>query len=138
MVTSSQPMYAWMLTLRSVMLIVAFPRTLRKMQRVSHLRVESVPSKGYICPDYNDGEIEYESSCDVFLFGVFLCELLTGKMSPSGKHGHYIAFEKKENKALIDNLDATVEWDDDTRESLVELELNASSLKVSFIQQSDI
>jgi tetratricopeptide (TPR) repeat protein len=82
-----------------------------------------IGTKGYICPDYNDGEINYESSCDVFSYGVFLCELITGKTSPSGRHGHYIAFEKKKTKALIDNVDATVEWDDDTCGRLVELAL---------------
>lgn len=82
-----------------------------------------IGAKGCICPDYNDGEIEYKSACDVFSFGVLLCKLVAGAASPSGKNGCCIAFEKKKTKALNDNVDPAIEWDNDTREHFVELAL---------------
>jgi serine/threonine protein kinase len=88
--------------------------------------MSSAGTKGYICPSYNEGDIvEFESACDVFSFGVFLCELLTGTVSLQGQH-HYTIYGRKSMKSreLIDDVDALVDWsDEEIKRELVVLAL---------------
>jgi serine/threonine protein kinase len=37
-------------------------------------------SKGYICPEFSNGEVQYDHACDVYSFGVLLFELWTGRL----------------------------------------------------------
>ena len=77
-------------------------------------------SVGYICPEYNDGDIDYQSACDVFSFGVTLCEIITGKQSVKGNH-HYTIFRKKQKRNLLDDVDELVDWKDGAESKLVSL-----------------
>lgn len=38
---------------------------------------------GYICPDYNNGLVDYSEPCEVYSFGIVLAELLCGKLQYS-------------------------------------------------------
>lgn len=77
-----------------------------------HSSVGATGTKGYICPLYNQDEIPFESACDVFSFGIFLCELITGKVTSQG-NTHYTVYERKKCRHLKDDVDKIVDWEDE-------------------------
>ncbi|EJK54581.1 hypothetical protein THAOC_25776 [Thalassiosira oceanica] len=81
---------------------------------------------GYTCPHYLMGGCAYESACDVFSFGVLLCDLITGSSS-SHKSQHYFRYKTKTIKGgptcLVENADECADWEGISLECLVDLAL---------------
>ena len=77
-------------------------------------------TKGYICPEYNEDDTTFVSACDVFSFGVFLCELITGKTSVL-RAQHSSVYETKKSRKLIDDIDQAVDWQEEIVDRFVAL-----------------
>ncbi len=75
----------------------------------------NLPSSGYICPQYSLREISFKSACDVFSFGVLLCEIITGRISGTGetdsRRSHHCSIYKRTRKRkLEDDADDFFDW----------------------------
>lgn len=68
---------------------------------------------GYTCPQYLLGGIGFCSACDVFSFGIVLCELITGKLCGSEQSQHYFTYRRgRQGRDLGDDADDCVDWGD--------------------------
>ena len=55
------------------------------------------------------GGRSFGSECDVFSFGVFLCDIITGKSS-SQQSQHYLTYRKSRRGNIEDDADDCVDW----------------------------
>ena len=65
--------------------------------------------EGYTCPHYLLSRPSFSSACDVFSWGVVVCELITGNIS-CNESQHYLMYKMNKTSSLEDDADACVDW----------------------------